>query len=190
MPPRTAVLCRTNAPLVKCAFDLIPRGVKVKLIGRDVAKQLKDTIGEILEWRRNCDAEEFLVLLNGWIDDLRIKLSETEGKESILAEKEDMYNCLHALAQRAKDANGLYKLIDEYFVDGDNLDDDPDTVVFASGHRSKGLEWDRVIVLRPDLMPHPSAELEADIRQEQHIEYVVLTRGKTSLWICNDTRPE
>lgn len=192
MPLKTAILCRTNAPLVKCAFDLIRKGrnVKVKLVGRDVAKQLKDVIGEVLEWRKNVPIAEFEVLLNGWIDAIRRKFAEQEDKASLVADAEDMHGCLVAMMVQAEDARGLFKVIDTYFVDSEAIDDDPNTVVLASGHRSKGLEWDRVIVLRPDLMPHPNAETEADLRQENHIEYVVLTRGKEELIVCHDKRPD
>lgn len=193
-PLKTAILCRTNAPLVKCAFALIRKGrnVKVKIIGRDVAKVLKDVIGEVLEWRRNCTIAEFIVLLDGWIEAIRNKFKGQEAKDQIVADAEDHHGCLFAMSDQCEDAKGLYKVIDTYFVDSDDAatDDDPMTIVLASGHRSKGLEWDRVIVLRPDLMPHPNAQLEADVRQEHNIEYVVLTRGKQELWLCHDKKPD
>jgi len=192
MPIKTAILCRTNAPLVACAFDLIRkgRGVKVKIVGRDIAKALKDIIGEVLEYRRNCSISEFKVLLDGWIMQIRDKFIGVESKESFVVECEDQYGCIQAISNQCSDAKDLYKVIDTYFVDSETLDEDPMTVVLASGHRSKGLEWERVIWLRPDLCPHPSAETPADIKQEEHLRYILPTRAKQHLWICHDTRPD
>ncbi len=192
MPLKTAILCRTNAPLVKCAFDLIRkrRGIKVKIIGRDIAKMLKDIIGEVLDYRRNCSISDFNDLLDQWIDDIRDKLQGDESKESVLAEYEDNYECISAIASQCKDAKGLYDTIDQYFVDSESLDDDPMTVVFASGHRSKGLEWQRVIWLRYDLCPHPSAEMEADKKQEEHLKYILGTRAEEVMIICHEQLPK
>lgn len=192
MPKSTAILCRTNAPLIKCAFDLIRKGrsIKVKIIGRDVAKNLKDIIGEVLDKRRNADIAEFNILLEGWINAIRQKFADSEAKEAKLAEYEDFYGCLKAIADQCDDAIGLFRMIDQYFVDAEGVNEDDGAIIFASGHRSKGLEWDRVIILRPDLMPHPGAETDADKDQEEHIRYVMETRGRTELWMCFDKHPE
>ncbi len=192
MAIKTAILCRTNAPLVTCAFDLIRkgRGVKVKIVGRDIAKALKDIIGEVLDYRRNCNISEFKVLLDGWMMQIRDRFGGDESKESYIVECEDQYACIHAIANQCSDAKELYGVIDTYFVDSETLDEDPTTVVLASGHRSKGLEWERVIWLRPDLCPHPSAEKPSDLKQEEHLKYILPTRAKKNLWICHDQTPD
>jgi hypothetical protein len=188
---KTAILCRTNAPLVACAFDLIKkgRGIKVRIVGRDVAKKLKELVGEVLDYRRNSPIEEFLVLLDGWIGDIHDRFGDNEKHENFVAECDDYYGCLKAICTNCKDAECVYKTIDSFFIDSDEISDKDDSIILCSGHRSKGLEWDRVVVLRPDLMPHPGARTEADQRQEQHLEYVILTRGKEELIICHDTEP-
>lgn len=190
---KTVIICRTNAPLVKALFDLIRKGrnIKARIVGRDVAKSLKDAIGEVLEFRRNCPITEFHVLLDSWIGAIRTKFKDTEGMEDYVAEQEDMYSCLKVMSNQCDDAKGLFKLIDTYIIDQDDLsDDDQDVVVLCSGHRAKGLEWDRAIILRADLFPHPNAESDADLQQEYHIWYVALTRGKAELWVCHVKRPD
>lgn len=191
MPLKTAILCRTNAPLVKCAFDLIRKGrnIKVQIVGRDVAKALKDLVGEILGVRRNCDIKQFEEMLNEWIGEIRQRYAGDESKEAFVAECEDQYECLLAISRQCTDVYGLYEIIDSYFVDSGSVSDDPMTVVLSSGHRSKGLEWDRVIWLRPDLCPHPAAESEADKQQEEHIKYIIATRAKKQLVVCHDLEP-
>lgn len=191
MPLKTAILCRTNAPLVKCAFDLIRRGrgIKIKLIGKDIAKMLKDVIGEVLDFRLNAPIKEFMVLLDGWMNHVREMCQDDDSKESFLTECEDHYACLLAISSQANDVKELCQVIDNYFCDSDDIGDDPMTVVFASGHRSKGLEWERVFWIRPDLCPHPSSKTPADKKQEDHLLYILATRTQRELYICKDKLP-
>jgi hypothetical protein len=187
---KTAILCRTNAPLVTAAFDLIKKGrsIKVRIIGRDVAKKLKDLCGEILDYRRNADIEEFLGLLDAWIVAIRAKYTD-EKHEDFVAECEDYHGCLKAICHNCNDAKCVYATIDTYFVDSDEVADSDDSIILCSGHRAKGLEWDRVIWLRPDLMPHPGAKTPADLKQEDHLIYILPTRAKKELIICHDKQP-
>jgi superfamily I DNA/RNA helicase len=189
---KTAIVCRTNSPLVKCLFDLIKRRVKARLVGRDVAKSLKDTIGEVLDYRRNCPIAEFIILLDSWIDNIREKFKDKEGHENFVSESEDLHACLKVMSEQANDAKSLYNVVDTYIIDEDSFDEKlaETTIVLCSGHRAKGLEWDRVVVLRDDLMPHPNAETEQEIRQEEHIKYVAYTRPMEQLWVCSDKRPD
>jgi len=193
---RTAVLCRTNSPLVTCAFDLIKRGIKVRLVGKDVAKELTELVVEVLEHRINAPIEEFLLLLEGWMREIYRRFGEKEDKEHFVAECEDRYSCLQVIAQNCDDARCVLARINEFFVDSDEAAEADDrTVVLCSGHRSKGLEWDRVVILRPDLLPHPAAESPEDQEQEEHIKYVMYTRvygfdRPGQLVICHDRRPE
>jgi len=189
---KTAVLGRTNSPLLTCAFDLIKlgRGVKVRILGRDIAKMLIDLVGEVLGSRRNCNLDEFLILLDDWITAIHRKYGDKDKYEALVAECDDNYACLKSIAMQCNDAKGVIATINEYFCDEDDIDKHADAVLFASGHRSKGLEWDRVIILRPDLCPHPAAETEEDLAQEAHLWYVMGTRGKKELVVCHDKRPD
>lgn len=191
---KTAILCRTNAPLVACAFDLIRMGrgkVRVRLVGRDIAKKLKEVVGDVLESRRNCEIEEFRILLEGWISSIHDRYGDKDTHEDFVAECDDLYGCVSAICQNCEDAEGVYKTIDEFFIDSDEISEkDESTIILCSGHRAKGLEWDRVIVLRPDLMPHPGAKTDADRQQEQNLEYVIYTRAKKTLVVCWDRKPE
>lgn len=188
---KTAILCRTNAPLVTCAFDLIRkgRGIKVRMIGRDISKRLTEIVGEILDYRRNAEIDEFLTLLDAWITEIHAKYGDSEKHEEYVAESDDHYACLKVMCENSKDATSVYKVIDEFFVDSDEIADTDDSVILCSGHRAKGLEWDRTVVIRADLLPHPAAKSEADIKQEEHLKYVMLTRGKEEMIICGDREP-
>lgn len=195
MPKRrlkTVFICRTNGPLLQAGFDLRKRcpSIKLRIIGRDIARALKETVVEILEWRRNVGIDEFNTLLESWIGEIRNKYKDKEGKEAYWAECEDKCDQIRLLSYGMKDARGVMQEIDRTFIDSDELEDDPDVVVFASGHRSKGLEWERTVIIRFDLVPHPNAETEDDLEVEEYIKYVMLTRGKEEMIVCYDKLPE
>lgn len=54
-------------------------------------------------------------------------------------------------------------------------------VRLLSIHKAKGLEANRVILLRKDLLPSPQAKAEWELTQERNLEYVAITRAKQEL---------
>lgn len=71
---------------------------------------------------------------------------------------------------RKTDANGVSGVLRGlYHEDAD--------VLLSTVHRAKGLEWDRVTVLYPELMPSPHGDPE----EERCVLFVALTRSKDTL---------
>jgi superfamily I DNA/RNA helicase len=62
-------------------------------------------------------------------------------------------------------------------------------VILTTAHRSKGLEFKRVFLLRSDLFPHPSAKTPEEVQQEANAKYVAKTRATHELHIVNDDQP-
>ena len=56
-------------------------------------------------------------------------------------------------------------------------------VILTTSHKSKGLEFDRVYILRDDQFPSPKAKREEDLEQEENAKYVAYTRAKDQLHI-------
>jgi DNA helicase-2/ATP-dependent DNA helicase PcrA len=54
-------------------------------------------------------------------------------------------------------------------------------IVMSTVHKAKGLEADRVFILRPDLMPHPLAKGHDELIQEDNLHYVAITRAQKRL---------
>jgi len=189
---QTAILCRTNAPLVKCAFDLLKRGCRIRFLGKDIAKKLKETMGQVLGHRRRSSVAEFSILLNAWIQKLRERYKDEERRKDFLAEQEDCYGSLAAIAENCPEddtTEAIYVKLDEFFVDAEAADD-PTAITLSSGHRVKGLEYKRTVIIRPDLLPHPAAATEADQKQEEHLRYVLFTRHQEELIVCHDQQPK
>jgi superfamily I DNA/RNA helicase len=61
----------------------------------------------------------------------------------------------------------------------------PNSVLFSTVHKAKGLEADDVTIIRPDLMPPPwiqrSNQPEKLLRDENNIRYVAITRARLRL---------
>ena len=56
-------------------------------------------------------------------------------------------------------------------------------IVLTTAHKSKGLEFGRVFVLRNDLFPHPKSTRQEDLQQEANAKYVTYTRAMDQLHI-------
>ena len=164
------VLCRTNAPLVSPCFSLIRRGIKATIRGRDIGKNLAD-----LADRMNRDT------IIGLVEEL-IKYRDSQVPKLLAAEKnsqaqalEDKVETLIALTDGMNTIKELKERIEDVFTD------EEEGVVFSSIHRAKGLQAERVSILRPDLFPHPYAKQGWEMEQEANIEYVAYTRTQRDL---------
>ncbi len=56
-------------------------------------------------------------------------------------------------------------------------------VILSTVHKSKGLQFQRVYILRDDLWPHPRSTREADLAQELNNRYIGRTRAEDELHI-------
>lgn len=164
------VLCRTNAPLVKPCFGLIRQGVKAVIRGRDIGKGLIT----LLRKMKATDVYDLIEKLAGYrdVEVAKLLLAKKSGQAQSL---EDKIDTIIALADDSVTIADIERKIETVFSD------DVEGVVFSSVHRAKGLEADNVFILKPNLMPHPMATQEWELQQEQNIEYVALTRTKSTL---------
>lgn len=164
------VICRTNAPLVGPAFELIRRGVKAVIVGREIGKGLSSLIDKM-----RCET----------IHDLIVKLTAykaVEVEKLTAAEKNtqaqnltDKVETIIALTDGIDSIHDLHDRIKNIFSD------DAEGVTFSSVHRAKGLEAKRVYILHPELMPHPMAKKDWERDQEDNIKYVAETRSLEDL---------
>jgi superfamily I DNA/RNA helicase len=176
-----AILCRTNAPLVKTAFKLIAAGVGCRIEGKDIGLSL---INLAKKWRvktLNSLSDRLKTYLERETQKLRLK-----GKDTAAGALSDRVECLETLIIKCQSEGkhslkDLESLILGMFSDGNN-NPNPNLVTLCSSHKSKGLEWDRVFILgRDDYMPSPWATKEWMLVQEQNLIYVSLTRAKRDL---------
>lgn len=178
--PGDMVLCRTNAPLVSTAFRLIRDGIPATIRGRDFGSGL-------VRFVRSLKASTCLDLIG------RLSIHEEQEAEKLRASKArpeafttlaDRCQCLREIACSVDTVDEVVRRIETIFSD------EGGGVILSSIHRSKGLEADRVFIVRPELLPHPSAKAEWERVQEINLAYVAVTRAKQSLYFVGGDIPE
>lgn len=172
------VLCRVNAPLIPLALRLIRAKIKAVVRGRDIGKGLIELVNRF-------GTQDLRVLedrLNEYYDREYNRLLDKE-KFAQAAALQDKVDTLFALIAECNEVSGgedaLITRLETIF------DDRVNGVVLSSIHRAKGLEAKRVFILRPDLLPHPSAKLPWQQQQEQNIKYVAITRSLDELYFIH-----
>lgn len=192
--PGDFILCRTNAPVVATAFALIQRGQRVRIQGRDLGKTLLSLVKRF----RPRSIAELCDKLRQYQEREREKICrETKQPEQRLEALSDKCNCLRAIIDgvenAAMDAAGedyvdgpaniqqIESKITALFTEAVEEGKDPSVILLSSVHRGKGLEAERVFILKPELMPHPMAKKPEDIEQEINCLWVAASRSKMDL---------
>lgn len=166
------VLCRTTMPLVRLFFQFITQHKKAVIKGSDIGNNLIELIGKI----NNLDK-----LVSYWENELQTFRNDLK-REGILDPKEhtgyaaleDKVDTLLFLAQISDSVLDLKHKIKMIFTD------DIQGIVLSTVHKIKGLEADRVFVIRPDLLPMQTPKAWQAM-QEKNLEYVAYTRARHDL---------
>jgi superfamily I DNA/RNA helicase len=194
------LLSRTNAPLIKVALTLIRNGKRARIEGRDIGAGLK-SITKKLATGRAANS------LPAWLE----KLTNWEAKEAAKAERAglsgkvdhiyDQGATLRALADGVSSVREIEARIDALFDDTGGVGS---FITCSSVHKAKGLEADRVWILRDTLNPTVNCECghrhsrfsggkcgrcgcadyrpdPAKLTEESNIAYVAITRAKREL---------
>lgn len=175
------VICRTNAPLIPLAFACIRSGKKAMVRGRDIGRALAGVASRVTE---NATT----------MGDARQKLMEWHGKEnqrmmakgapaSQLDSLSDRVKTIFAVMEECASPSQLPGKLEKIFSDNS------EGIVFSSVHRAKGLEADRVWILKPQLLPMISKNAQDwEKEQEENVRYVALTRSKSELVFVHDKK--
>lgn len=162
---KDVVLCRCTAPLVEECLVFIRQGRKAFVKGKDLGEDVKELIkslGKIHD-----------------LDDLFDRINEAKGKASKIKNPNkrlaatDKLDTLFFLAEDCDDLLELDCKIDAVFCKSGK------GIIFMTIHKSKGLEADRVFIIRRDLIPHP---MSVDREAENNLAYVAITRAKRELY--------
>lgn len=176
-----AVLCRNNAPLISLAFQLIRAKRSVVILGRDIGKGLIALAKKIVP-DSTTPITQCVEKISEW-QMRECQLAIANKKEHRIAAITDRAECLIAVAEWGDVSNarelveGLTKLFSTQ----------SGKITLATGHKSKGLEWDTVIHLDPWRIPSKYAKEAAEngnfsqLEQENNLQYVIETRTKREL---------
>jgi DNA helicase-2/ATP-dependent DNA helicase PcrA len=186
MKPGDMVLCRVNADLLGTAYKLLRMGIKAVVRGRDIGKGLEKLIDRAVKKVGQEDLKDVLgTACDLTADEVGKYLAILHNRGAMrAANAQDRYACLVELAAESQTTSELRGVIVKLFAEFDDDGKPNDAVVCSTVHRGKGLEADKVWVLRPELIPHPMARQKWEQTQERNLAYVTVTRFKKELiWV-------
>ena len=174
--PGDFVLSRKNAPLMSICLGFLRRGVRARIEGRDVAAGLRAIVKSV----KAKSIPNFIEKVGTWAKKSIAraqKLTHESARTNKIAAIEDQRDMLIALVEGCTGMDEAMNRIDTLFGDTEP-GNKPAAVVCSSVHRSKGLEAERVFVLR--------STIKDNSREERNIAYVASTRAKSQLtWIVS-----
>jgi len=175
------VVSRINAPLVLMCIKAIKKGYRAFVRGRDLMTSFVSAIEDIKETAGYRWTDFKCILLSRKMN--KMMACEEEGEFELATAVKDLYEAVEACYDEfnCRDENQLINKIKDIFTEG------PDSIVFSSIHRAKGLEAGRVFVLRPDIIRLKwEGQLDWQEFQEQCCEYVAITRAKERLFFVRE----
>jgi len=187
-----AIIARRNRDLSELFKELIQRGVPCFIVGRVISHAQMEEIVSI--WRKGKKTSPSSVSIKSLLQQLSKevslrteKLKKRGASESAInqdaqIEKLTTYSLIvDAIASvgggRIRTEKDLSMAITQF-----TSSSDPKAVKLISGHRCKGLEFDRVhIYKREDFGKSRPGSTEEQTRQETNLKYVALSRPRKEL---------
>jgi len=175
------ILCRTTMPLVKLFFEFLIQHKKAIVKGSDIGIHLGELIGSITTISKLSDYWQGEV--NRFKRELISKGILNPYEHSGYVALEDKVSTLLFIAKMSNDIIDLKNKIKAIFTD------EIQGIVLSTVHKAKGLEANRVFIIRPDLMPLPNSR-GWQAAQEKNLHYVAVTRAKYELVYDNEWTDE
>jgi DNA helicase II / ATP-dependent DNA helicase PcrA len=166
IPENSAIICRNNAPLLKCAYALLREKRGVHLVGTDLGPQLVKALKRLGD--DNMKQEKVFDAITVWEAE-KLRRARDPGTISDRAE------CLRVFA-------GFGPTLGAAVAYCNRLFSEKGTIQLLSGHKAKGLEWDTVYHLDPQRIPSPWSKDGEAYEQEMNVRYVIETRSKDTLY--------
>lgn len=157
IPESAAIICRNNAPLLRCALQFLNNGRSVSVAGSDIGTRLVNTMRKL--GPEDTARAGVLTLIADW---LAPKLA-AESKSA-----EDLAACMLCFANHGDSLGQAIRYAEHLFAQAGS-------VHFTTGHKAKGLEWDHVIHLDPHLVRNKPTD------QNKNLDYVISTRSANTL---------
>jgi len=174
------ILSRKTAPLVTRCIKLIAKGIKATVKGRDIGEQIKRDLEDIgrLPGFKYPEFPDFARQYKSLKVQRYIGL---DNEEQLVEQLNDRMEALSAIYRARVEATNVAQLsayIDSLFSD------ETSPLTLSTCHRAKGLEGDRIFILKPEDMPMTwRNQLEWQKEQEDNLLYVALTRSKSELFV-------
>lgn len=171
------IMCRRNAPLVKHCLRLIRRGIQARVRGRDIGKELADTVRDI--GRHVVNYFQFPAIVDRHCEKHLRVLNDSNAPPDQIEMFSDtcaaIIECFEGFSE-CRSVSALAEKIESIFSDVNA------SIWFSSIHRAKGLEADRTFVLNfSSLGTARDGANREQAMQEVNLKYVAITRAKQCL---------
>jgi superfamily I DNA/RNA helicase len=184
--PSDLIVCRRNAPLIEMCIEFIGLRIPAKVLGRDIGKSLISLINRVSKMR-GFSYSRFITFLYEYKRLETIRLIKERKTQSVIDSLVDkikgivvcfnQFNC-QTLEQLCFEISSLFS-------------DNNTPITLATIHKAKGMEANRVFILRPDLLSTTwPTQQPWELQQEKNIQYIALTRAKHSLFFVSSTPPK
>jgi DNA helicase-2/ATP-dependent DNA helicase PcrA len=173
--PNDLVVCRKTAPLVTAALRFIRAGIPVQVLGKDIGEGLKALIKKM----NAANVDQLAEKLEQFRQREIAKAMKEEDEAKIEAINDKVGVLLFMIEQLLEDRRTITDLevgIDYLFKDKTKA------VTFCTGHKSKGLEAERVFWLGRSECPAKWARKDWQRQQEVNLCYVITTRALSELY--------
>ncbi len=172
--PGDFVLSRTNKPLIKLFFEFFLRKKKAIVKGSDFGSKILAVAAKYSK------KEDMLTDLDYHLKKYRIELIDggvtDVDKHYGYVDQRDFVELVNMIAKTITTMSQIKTRINEIFYDKAK---EP-SIMLMSVHKSKGLEADRVFIIKPQDLPMEQP-LEWMQQQELNLKYVAITRAKKEL---------
>lgn len=155
--PGDAILCRNNAPLFSCAIELLRAGLNPELASGDIIAGLEAVFKKL--GKPATPSEDAIAALDTYI-------AAQQAKRKNKAQLRDMQDCI-TLFLRERPTLGEARAFFQ------QITQQAGRIKLMTGHKSKGLEFDRVWILDKHLL--------APKGQDRNLRYVMETRARHEL---------
>jgi superfamily I DNA/RNA helicase len=164
------ILCRLTAPLIKECIKMIRNRKAATVRGRDIGKSLTAIVKKVVRLHGRFDPDALVI----WSATEQEKIQRKPHHESALEGHNDkvagILACYEAFG--AESTQAFIAEIEALFSDKLTA------VVLSTVHRAKGLENERVFILKPEKLPLTwKGQKDWEAKQEMNLKYVALTRA-------------
>src|SRR5271155_2694275 len=175
--PNDVILCRVTRPLVGIARQLRADGIPCIVEGNSG----RAIIALLEKWGTHLTWEQYCTLLGPYVEKECAKFRKG-GKEEKAEYLEEKRAIIMDIVGRVDDSTSLTKVIEKVERMFGTGNEDPSVLRLCTIHRSKGREWDRVVLVGANrYMPSPWAKTEEEMEAEDNLAYVARTRTKNTL---------
>jgi superfamily I DNA/RNA helicase len=163
--PGDFILSRTNAPLISLCMYFLKEGRPASIQGRDVGASL----AAFVKKSKAPSVEALRDYVEAWRN---VECARLAAKHRDTQAVEDRAECILAISEDAASVADVLSSIESLFADKDSSQ----RIVLSSTHKAKGLERERVWLLRSTYMRRPEPE-------EANLFYVATTRARKTLFM-------